>query len=250
LESEVSIAVRRTAGIIMMTALVFIVSQIVLAWPRTSLLFGVAGWVLGFATLIIHLETTKVLTQEEKVLWRRQLFGWHVFSFAIPTYLFARDLGREARGFTRRDNAKRFANSGVEEIYNYRKADAMMATSGQPTEGQLHYVAREGFRVVINLALHGDARYSLTDEAASVTSLGMQYVHIPVDFQDPTESDLQKFFAAMDVYAGQKVLVHCAANKRVTAFLGLYRTIKLGWPAEKAFALAGKESLKKEAHGH
>jgi protein tyrosine phosphatase (PTP) superfamily phosphohydrolase (DUF442 family) len=178
-------------------------------------------------------------------------------------------LGREARGFTRRDNAKRFANSGVEEIYNYRKADAMMATSGQPTEEQLHYVACEGFRVVINLALHGDARYSLTDEAASVTSLGMQYVHIPVDFQDPTESDLQKFFAAMDVHAGQKVLLHCAANKRVTAFLGLYRTFKLGWPAEKAFALmhsvwepdpvwanfiaaqlAGKESLKKEAHGH
>ena len=33
------------------------------------------------------------------------------------------------------------------------------------------------------------------------------------------------------------MLVHCAANKRVTAFVGLYRTMKLGWPAEKAFAL-------------
>ena len=125
----------------------------------------------------------------------------------------------------------------VAAIYNYREVDSTLATAGQPTEEQLCAAARAGFQVIINLALHDDPRYSLKDEAASVTSLGMQYVHIPVDFKAPTELDLQKFFAAMDTSRGQKVLVHCAANKRVTAFLGLYRTLKLGWPAEKAFAL-------------
>jgi len=125
----------------------------------------------------------------------------------------------------------------VTSIYNYREVDAMLATAGQPTEEQLLLVARDGFQVVINLALHDDPRYSLKDETASVTSLGMVYVHIPVDFQSPTESDLQKFFAAMAAHRHQKVLVHCAANKRVTAFVGLYRTIKLGWPIDKAFAL-------------
>jgi uncharacterized protein (TIGR01244 family) len=125
----------------------------------------------------------------------------------------------------------------VPSIYNYREVDATLATGGQPTEEQLCSAARDGFEVVINLGLHDDRRYSLKDETASVTSLGMQYVHIPVDFTAPSESDLEKFFAAMDAHEGQKVLIHCAANKRVTAFLGLYRTIKLGWPAEKAFAL-------------
>jgi uncharacterized protein (TIGR01244 family) len=125
----------------------------------------------------------------------------------------------------------------VTSIYNYREVDATLATAGQPTEEQLCFIARDGFQVVINLALHDDPRYSLKDETASVTSLGMEYVHIPVDFQSPTESDLQKFFAALDAHRGQKVLVHCAANKRVTAFVGLYRTIKLGWPVDKAFAL-------------
>ena len=157
----------------------------------------------------------------------------------MPLYFFARDLGSHARGFTPRDGASdtRLPTSGVEEIYNYREVDATLATAGQPTEEQLFSVARDGFQVVINLALHGDPRYSLKDETASVTSLGMEYIHIPVDFQSPTESDLQKFFAAMDAHRQQKVLVHCAANKRVTAFVGLYRTIKLGWPVDKAFAL-------------
>lgn len=225
----------------MMGALVLVLSQIILGWPRVSLLFGVGGWVFGYATLIVHLETTKVLTQTEKSLWRDELFGWRAswrFSFPIATYLFSRELGRAARGFVKRDDSKYSRpTSGTEEIYNYRKADAMLATSGQPTEEQLQYVAREGFQVVINLALHGDSRYSLKDETASVTSLGMKYIHIPVDFQSPTESDLQKFFDAMDAHQNEKVLVHCAANKRVTAFVGLYRTIKLGWPADKAFAL-------------
>jgi hypothetical protein len=85
----------------------------------------------------------------------------------------------------------------------------------------------------------------------------MQYVHIPVDFKAPTELDLQKFFAEMDAFRGQKALVHCAANKIVTAFLGLHLTNKLGWPAEKAFALMDSISpnlllscFTKEALGH
>jgi hypothetical protein len=31
--------------------------------------------------------------------------------------------------------------------------------------------------------------------------------------------------------------LHCAANMRVTAFLGLYRRLRDGWPEERAFAL-------------
>lgn len=33
------------------------------------------------------------------------------------------------------------------------------------------------------------------------------------------------------------VWVHCAANMRVSAFLGLYRVIKQGWERASAFAL-------------
>lgn len=127
----------------------------------------------------------------------------------------------------------------VSTIYNYRPVDALLATSGQPTEAQLAAVAREGFAVVINLALHDDPRYSLPDEEKMVKSLGMEYVHIPVQFGAPTEADADAFFAAMEQHRGKKVLVHCAANKRVIAFLGLYRVLEQGWQPEEAFQLMG-----------
>ncbi len=128
------------------------------------------------------------------------------------------------------------ANS-VSEIYNYREAAPDLATSGQPREDQLAAIANAGYDVVINLALHNDPRYSLNDEASSVQKLGLEYIHIPVQFAAPTESDLVKFFAAMDRHKHHRVWVHCAANMRVTAFLGLYRRLREGWPEERAFAL-------------
>jgi hypothetical protein len=39
----------------------------------------------------------------------------------------------------------------------------------------------------------------------------------------------------MDAHKDETVLVHCAANYRVTAFIGLYRVLRLGWAADKAF---------------
>ncbi len=124
----------------------------------------------------------------------------------------------------------------VTDIYNYRVIDARLSTSGQPSVEELGAVARAGFEVVINLALHDDPRYSLTDEAGSVTGLGMTYVHIPVQFTAPTADDLLAYFAAMESHEGRRMLVHCAANKRVTAFLGLYRILRQGWDPEAAFA--------------
>src|SRR5207253_2751711 len=80
-----------------------------------------------------------------------------------------------------------------------------------------------------------DPRYSLADEAGCVRGLGMTYVHIPVQFAAPTEQNLLDFFDAMDAHAGETLLVHCAANYRVTAFVGLYRAIRLRWNEERAF---------------
>jgi len=126
--------------------------------------------------------------------------------------------------------------ASLSEIYNFRAADGRLLTSGQPTEAQLAVVAGSGVQVVINLAPH-NLSSSLADEPGAVAALGMEYVHIPVPFAAPAETDLHAFFAAMDASRERKVLVHCAANKRVTAFLGLYRVLKQGWTPAQAFAL-------------
>jgi uncharacterized protein (TIGR01244 family) len=128
-------------------------------------------------------------------------------------------------------------SEALSAIHNYRAVDDRLGTSGQPTEAQLAEVARAGFTTVINLALHGDPRYSLADEAGTVRSLGLDYVHIPVQFAAPKQGELLAFFDAMDARIDDKVWVHCAANYRVTVFLGLYRMIRQGWPRERAFEL-------------
>ncbi len=124
----------------------------------------------------------------------------------------------------------------LEDIHNYRYHGEWIGTSGQPTEAQLGGIAKTGFRTVINLALHDDPRYSLPDEPGTVAALGMQYVHIPVQFAAPTLQNLADFCAAMDQHQGEMVWVHCAANIRVSVFLGLYRVIQLGWEPDSAFA--------------
>jgi uncharacterized protein (TIGR01244 family) len=129
------------------------------------------------------------------------------------------------------------ANSSINDARNFRSLDdEHLLTAGQPNEGQLEDAARQGVKVVINLALHDDPRYSLRDEEGTVRALGMQYVHIPVQFNAPTENDLRAFCTAMDDHAGKKLLIHCAANYRVTAFLGLYRVLREGRTVEAAFA--------------
>jgi protein tyrosine phosphatase (PTP) superfamily phosphohydrolase (DUF442 family) len=126
-------------------------------------------------------------------------------------------------------------SSSLADIYNYRLISEGLATSGQPKEAQLADIAAAGYAVVINLALHDDPRYSLPDERKSVTDLHMAYVHIPVKFDAPTDRDLAAFFDAMEANADRRLWVHCAANIRVTAFLGLYRALRQGWDIGQAF---------------
>jgi uncharacterized protein (TIGR01244 family) len=126
-------------------------------------------------------------------------------------------------------------NDLLSETRNFRQVDESLLTAGQPNEAQLADAARQGVNVVINLALHDDPRYSLADEAGCVRGLGMEYVHIPVQFNAPTEENLRAFITAMDAHKGEKILVHCAANYRVTAFVGLCRVLCEGWVADKAF---------------
>jgi hypothetical protein len=67
-----------------------------------------------------------------------------------------------------------------------------------------------------------------------VRGLGLEYVHINVPWEHPERSHLERFFAAMEARQEQRLFVHCAANKRVSAFMALYRIHKLGWAVEDA----------------
>jgi len=127
----------------------------------------------------------------------------------------------------------------VKDIYNYQFLDEKLSSSGMPTAEQMKEVAEAGVRVVINLALV-TSQGALPEEDKVVESLGMKYIHIPVEWNNPTEQNLEDFFTAMDEHKDEKVLVHCQANYRASSFVMLYRVLRLGWKKEDAIPVMEK----------
>src|SRR5271169_653071 len=123
----------------------------------------------------------------------------------------------------------------LQQIINWRYLSENLATGGQPTELQLAAIESAGYDVVINLGL-ANKEYSLDDEKNCLESLGLDYVHIPVEWESPTTSDLERFIAAMKKQHGKKIFVHCAANKRVSVFVAMYRILEQGWSRDDAMA--------------
>lgn len=119
------------------------------------------------------------------------------------------------------------------EIYNWRRLDDRVTTSGQPTQAQLGALRQLGIEQVINLGLHSHEK-ALPDEASSLARLGIDYVHIPVAFDRPTEEDFSRFCDALAVIGNKPVHIHCIANMRVTAFLYRYQREVLGDDGEDA----------------
>ena len=121
----------------------------------------------------------------------------------------------------------------MKDIYNYWFYDDRLSSSGMPTAEQMKSVADAGVKVVINLALK-TSQGALENEDTVVESLGMKYIHIPVEWSEPTRQNLEDFFKAMDTHKDKKVFVHCQANYRASSFIMLYRVLRLGWKKEDA----------------
>jgi protein tyrosine phosphatase (PTP) superfamily phosphohydrolase (DUF442 family) len=118
------------------------------------------------------------------------------------------------------------ANS-LEYIYNFFQLTPKIATAGQPTIDQFIEIKESKYQLVINLLPEKTTKY-LPEEKELVESQGMEYVHIPVLWENPSLEDLQKFFEVMDANQDKNIFVHCAANMRVSVFLYLYRHLKEG----------------------
>jgi protein tyrosine phosphatase (PTP) superfamily phosphohydrolase (DUF442 family) len=113
----------------------------------------------------------------------------------------------------------------LEEIYNFIQISETIATSGQPTPEQFAAIRDAGYKTIVNLALPTSTN-AIPNEEAIVEALGINYVHIPVIWEEPTLEDLDRFFRVLERDANQKAFVHCAMNMRVSVFIYLYRILR------------------------
>ncbi len=114
-------------------------------------------------------------------------------------------------------------NEKIKNIYNYYNVPNIFETSGQPNEKQLILLANQGYEVIINLAteLLIDGKFVKEDEILKL--LKIKYIHIPVEFSQPTLLDFKKFVKYVKLYKDKKIWVQCKANMRVSAFVYKYR---------------------------
>jgi protein tyrosine phosphatase (PTP) superfamily phosphohydrolase (DUF442 family) len=106
-------------------------------------------------------------------------------------------------------------------------------TSGQLSARDIAQLPALGVEVVINLALPTSSN-ALAGEAELITGHGINYFHIPVVWEAPQLDALNTFFAILDALNGKKMWVHCAKNMRVSAFIYLYRKLRLNESEELA----------------
>jgi protein tyrosine phosphatase (PTP) superfamily phosphohydrolase (DUF442 family) len=99
-------------------------------------------------------------------------------------------------------------------------------SSGQLSVRDIDKLPAMGIDAVINLALPTSSN-ALAGEAELITGQGIQYFQIPVIWESPQIHQLTTFLGLLDILQGRKVWVHCAKNMRVSAFIYLYRRLRL-----------------------
>lgn len=110
------------------------------------------------------------------------------------------------------------------EITSYREYSETLSSSGQPDEAQLHALKAAGFERVVFLA-YSDSHGSIPNEDSQVEKLGMEFLHVPVDWEAPSKADFYLFAGAIERDSQKKTLIHCQVNFRASAFSFLYRVL-------------------------
>jgi protein tyrosine phosphatase (PTP) superfamily phosphohydrolase (DUF442 family) len=111
----------------------------------------------------------------------------------------------------------------MKNIKNFIQINEKIATAGQPTKKQFKLIAKAGYEVVLNLAMHNKG--ALKEEDKIVSKNGMLYIHIPITWDDP---ELDKFTFALQTLKHlqrleKKVFVHCIMNWRVSMLIYQYK---------------------------
>lgn len=127
----------------------------------------------------------------------------------------------------------------LDKAYNYRQVSEQVATAGRVEPEQLATLDASGVEVVINL-MPDSSQYAVPGERDIVEGQGVEYRYLPVDFAAPTLADYRQFEQLMDAVGARKVLIHCAANWRVSAFYSRYAIARGIWslPEADAFMLS------------
>lgn len=121
----------------------------------------------------------------------------------------------------------------IENSHNYRKISEQVTTSGVVDKVILNRLSHQGYEVVINLLPIGHKK-EIKDEKDIIHSQGIDYIYLPVSFEEPKQADVEQFISILEKIGNKKVHIHCSANWRVSVFYSIFLVEKDIWSIEQA----------------
>ena len=114
------------------------------------------------------------------------------------------------------------------------KITDVLYRGAQPNEVGLSELKMLGITTIIDL--RAEDREKVEWERKHAESLGMRFVHIPVNgWSPPTDEQVVQFLSLLHDNPGQKIFVHCRFGvDRTGVFIAAYRIASEKWPAEEA----------------
>lgn len=105
-------------------------------------------------------------------------------------------------------------------VMNYHRIDERLVTGGHLVGDGLAELHAQGVTVVIDLRDRPPR-----GQKKKLAEQGIEWINIPVEWDDPETVDFELFSEAMEAHQGDHVLVQCAANYRASAMTYLYRVV-------------------------
>ena len=119
-------------------------------------------------------------------------------------------------------------------IVNFSKVDAVVACGGATETSALEGLAKDGFKSVINLRQATENNANIEQNTARAKELGLKYIHIPFNAQQPDPAVIDRFLATIADKSNQPAYVHCGSASRVGSVWLAKRVLQDGWTIEKA----------------
>lgn len=122
----------------------------------------------------------------------------------------------------------------INGIRNAGKITEVLYRGAQPREVGLTELKMLGVATIVDL--RGEDREKIEWERKHAESLGMRFVHIPVNgWAPPTDEQVAQFLFLLRDNPGQKIFVHCRfGDDRTSVFIATYRMAIEKWTAEQA----------------
>jgi uncharacterized protein (TIGR01244 family) len=132
------------------------------------------------------------------------------------------------------------------DIRNFLQVTPEFCTGGQPRIEHFARLKADGVKAVVNLRQPTEHRAE--EEQKAVEAAGLKYFNIPVNYQTPSDAEVDQFLKITDDSANRPMFIHCTAAIRVGAFWMIRRVLRDGMSIDAALEEARKVGFKDAPH--